>query len=153
MASWRIDAVDIGQPSSNKLLLGRRIPPPQPAQSARRPFIHSPIVNIIVGCADHSYVPYPPSCHGARRHAPSCSSSIHPPAKSKKFLRATLLITELRGRAPHPMGTARPKTKRGRRRRSGSRPSGYAGTVGVFSRRGSTLWRGAQSHRLNACIR
>ena len=105
--------------SSNRSLLGHPTLPPQPVQSAQRPFIHLPIASTIAGCADHSYAPYLPSCHDARRRALSCSSSIRPPARSKRFPQARLLITGLRGRVLHLMGTVRPRKRRGRKWRSG----------------------------------
>lgn len=134
--------VDMGfgleQRSSKRLPLGHRTPPLHPVQSAQHPSTRLLIASIIVGCVEHSYVPYLPSCHGAHRHARSCSSSIRQLAKSKRSPRVMLWTMELRERAPRLMATAWPKTRRGRRRRSGSRPLGYAGIVGVFSKGGST---------------
>ena len=94
------------QRSSKRLPLGHRTLLPHPVQSARRPFIRLLIASIIVGCAEPLYVPYLPSCHGAHRHARSCSSSIHPLARSKRLPRVMLWTTELRERAPRLMGTA-----------------------------------------------
>ena len=94
------------QRSSKRLPLGHRTLLPHLVQSARHPFIRLLIASIIVGCADHSYVPYLPSCHGAHRHARSYSSSIHQLARSKRSPRVMLWTTELRERAPRLMATA-----------------------------------------------
>ena len=110
---------DIEQRSSKRLPLGHQTPPPHPAQSAQPPFIHLLTASTIVGCAEHSYVPYLPSCHGAHRRARSCSSPIRQLARSRRSPRVMLWTTELRGRASRPMATAPLKAKIGRRRRSG----------------------------------
>ena len=94
------------QRSSKRLPLGHRTPLPHPVQSAQRPFIRLLIASIIVGCAEHSYVPYLPSCHGAHRHARSCLSSIHQLARSKRLPRVMLWTTELRERPLRLMATA-----------------------------------------------
>ena len=115
--------VDMGfgfeQRSSKRSPLGHRTPLPHPVQSAQHPSIRLLIANTTVACAEHSCVPYLPSCHGAHRHARSCSSSIRQLAKSKRSPRVMLWTTGLRERAPRLMATAWPKTRRGRRRRSG----------------------------------
>ena|SRR5882757_4795856 len=107
------------QRSSKRLPLGHQTPPQHPVQFAQHPSIRLLIASTIVGCAEHSYVPYLPSCHGAHRHARSCLSSIRQLAKSKRSPRVMLWTTELRERAPRLLATAWPKTRRGRRRRSG----------------------------------
>ncbi|SRR5258706_2364510 len=115
--------VDMGfgfeQRSSKRLPPGHQTPPPHPVQSAQRPSIRLLIASTIVGCAEPSYVPYLPSYHGAHRHARSCSSSIRQLAKSKRSPRVMLWTMELRERTPRLMAMAWPKTRTGRRRRSG----------------------------------